>query len=485
VPGAAALWKPLFAFFLASGTRMAAPLDDELRQENERLRRRVADLEAQLQDLTRRLEEALRAGKRQAAPFRKGPPKPDPKAPGRKSGDAHGRHGHRLPPPGDQVQETHEAALPAACPSCGGGVAETGVVSQYQAEIPRRPIARRFRVHVGRCLRCGKRVQGRHPLQTSDALGAAASQVGPDAQAAAALLNKQAGLSHAKVAAVFRALFGLGLTRGASAQIGLRAAARLAPAQQAILQEVRGSEQLKVDETGWRIGGHPAWLHAWVGDRATGYVIDPQRSADALERVIGRDWDGVLVHDGWASYDRFAEAIHQQCVAHVLVRARELLAAATRGAVRFPRQVLGLFTEALGLRNGYRTGAVPAEALWAARDALDDRLLDLVARPRAVPAYRRLASHLGRHAECWFSFLTEPSVPATNWEAEQAIRPAVVNRKVWGGNRTAAGAAAQGVLMSVIETCRRQARSAVDFVSEALRAFGNRDLPQPMLLPTR
>src|SRR5262249_10864160 len=176
-------------------------------------------------------------------------------------------------------------------------------------------------------------IQGRHPLQTSDALGAAASQVGPDAQAAAVLLNKQAGLSHAKVAAVFRALFGLDLTRGASAQIGLRAALRLWPAHQAVLQAARDRGQVKVDATGWRIGGHPAWLHAWVGDRATGYAIDPHRSAAALERVIGRDWEGVLVHDGFASYDRFAAAVHQQCVAHVLVRARELLATATRGAV--------------------------------------------------------------------------------------------------------------------------------------------------------
>jgi len=464
---------------------MASPPDDELWHENQQLRRRVADLEARLQDLTRRLEEALRAGKRQAAPFRKGPPKANPKTPGRKAGAAHGRHGHRAPPPADQVQETHEAALPDACPDCGGGVAETGVVTQYQTEIPRRPVYRQFHVRLGQCRQCGKRIQGRHPLQTSDALGAAASQVGPDAQAAAVLLNKQAGLSHAKVAAVFRALFGLGLTRGASAQMGQRAATRLAPTHQAILQELRVSEQLKVDETGWRIGGHPAWLHAWVGDQATGYVIDPKRGAAALERVIGRDWGGVLVHDGFASYGRFAEAIHQQCVAHVLVRARELLAAATRGAVRFPRQVLGLFTEALDLRNRYRAGAVPVEALWVARDAFDERLLDLVARPRAVPAYRRLARHLWRHAESWFSFLTEPSIPATNWPAEQAIRPAVVNRKVWGGNRTTLGAWAQGVLMSVIATCGRQVRSALDFVSEALRAFGNRDLPRPALLPAR
>ena len=43
------------------------------------LLQRVAQLEARVADLTRRLEAALRAGKRQAAPFRQGPPKPDPK----------------------------------------------------------------------------------------------------------------------------------------------------------------------------------------------------------------------------------------------------------------------------------------------------------------------------------------------------------------------------------------------------------------------
>jgi transposase len=431
------------------------------------------------------LEEAVRAGKRQAAPFRKGPPKPDPKTPGRKPGDAHGQHGHRLPPPPDQIQETHEATLPDACPHCGGRVAATAAVEQFQTEIPRQPILRRFRIPVGHCQRCGRRVQGRHRLQTSDALGAAASQLGPDAQAAAVLLNKQAGLSHGKVAACFRALFGIKVTRGASAQVGGRVATRLGPAHQALLQDLRDSGQLKVDETGWRVGGHPAWLHAWVGERATGYAIDPQRSAAALERVIGIDWAGVLVHDGWASYDRFTEAIHQQCLAHVLRRARELLTVATRGAVRFPRQVIALVTAAIHLNNQCQAGTVPVEAVRAARDAFDERLLDLAARPRAVPAYQALAGHLLRYAESWFSFLTEPSIPATNWPAEQAIRPAVVNRKVWGGNRTTAGAAAQGVLMSVIETCRRQTRSALDFVSETLRAFGNRLLHRPVLLLPR
>jgi transposase len=445
----------------------------------------VAALRAQVADLTRRLEEALRAGQRQAAPFRKGPPKPDPKPPGRKAGDAHGEHAHRPPPPPDAVSECHDAPLPNACPHCRGELVETAVADQYQTDIPRQPIVRRFRVHVGHCRGCGRRVQGRHELQTSDALGAAASQFGPAAQAAAVLLNKTAGLSHGKVAALFDALFGITLSRAASARIGLRTAARLEPDYQAILADVRESEQLSADETGWRIGGWPAWLHDWVGDRATAYAIDPQRSAAVLERVIGGDWGGILSHDGFASYERFAEAVHQQCLAHVLRRARAMLATATRGAVRFPRQVIGLFTEAIQLRNRHLRGAVSADALAAARDRFDDRLLALTERPRTDPANERLAQHLWRHSHEWFPFLTDPAIEPTNWKAEQALRPAVVNRKVWGGNRTAAGAYAQGVLMSVLETGRRQGQAMVDYLSAVVRAFGNRLMPTPALLPGR
>jgi len=102
-----------------------------------------------------------------------------------------------------------------------------------------------------------------------------------------------------------------------------------------------------------------------------------------------------------------------------------------------------------------------------------------------VKAYATLSKHLRRHLEQWFTFVFDPSVEPTNWKAEQAIRPAVVNRKVWGGNRTGAGAGAQQVLMSVFETCRRHTRSVLDFVSANLRAWGNRLLPTPTLLTAR
>jgi transposase len=446
--------------------------------------KRLAELEARVAELTRKLDEATRAAKRQAAPFRKAPPKPNPKTPGRKPGDAHGAHAHRPAPP-DPPSECLHAPLPDACPHCSGPLIQTSTADQFQTEIPRQPLIRKFTVHIGHCTTCGRPARGRHPLQTSDALGAAASQIGPDAQAAVALLHTQAGLSHGKVAAVFQALFGITLSRGASAQINGRVGRRLEGDYQLVLEEVRQSESIAADETGWRVGGQSAWLHVWVGERASAYAIDSQRGADALERVIGADWSGILSHDGFASYDRFGGAIHQSCLAHVLRRVRELLSRATRGAVRFPRQVIALLTEAIHERNTGAWVSWPDAQRDRRRAEFDDRLLALVSRRRGVPEYATLSKHLRNHLEQWFAFVFDPRVEPTNWKAEQAIRPAVVNRKVWGGNRTRAGADTQQALMSVFETCRRHARSVLDHVSLTLRAFGNRLLQRPQLLPQR
>ena len=150
----------------------------------ESLQRRVHDLQAENVRLRRELDAALRAGKRQAGPFAKGQPKATPKKPGRKAGKDYGTKAHRQPPSPEQIGEVHEAHLPHACPDCGGPLDETRVAQQYQVEIPRKPIDRQFNVHVGQCRQCHRRVQGRRPLQTSDALGAAAAQLGLDARAA-------------------------------------------------------------------------------------------------------------------------------------------------------------------------------------------------------------------------------------------------------------------------------------------------------------
>jgi transposase len=54
-------------------------------------------------------------------------------------------------------------------------------------------------------------------LQTSDALGAAAAQLGPDTQAAIIEVNKQGGMPHGKVTRFLESLFGIRLSRSGSA----------------------------------------------------------------------------------------------------------------------------------------------------------------------------------------------------------------------------------------------------------------------------
>jgi transposase len=431
------------------------------------LQRRVAELEAQVARLAAQLEELRRAGKRQAAPFAKGPPKPQPKKPGRKPGQDYGSKAQRPPP--ESIDEIYEAPLPDACPDCGGPIDEARVAQQYQTEIPRRPIQRQFKVHIGFCRRCGQRLQGRHALQTSDALGAAASQLGPDAQAAVVELNKQAGVPHGKVHRLFGSLYGIKLSRGGSAHVVLRAARRCQSIYASICQAVGQSAWVVPDETGWRVGGHNAWLHGLVSEQATAYVIDSTRSGDVAERILGLDYAGIMIHDGWSPYDNFLRAQHQQCLGHLLRRCHEMLETATRGAVCFPRYVSGLLHAALDLRDRHRAGDVSDHGLAVARGRLANELAEIVFPTKSNATNERLAKHLRNHFEQLFTFLRIPGLDAVNWRAEQAMRFGVILRKVWGGSRTWVGAGAQAVLMSVWRTCWQQGRSAIDFLSQLLR----------------
>jgi transposase len=433
------------------------------------LQRRVHDLQAEIERLRRQLDAALRAGKRQAGPFAKGQPKANPKKPGRKPGKDYGPKAHRQPPSPEQIDEIHEAPLPEVCPRCGSPVDETHIAQQYQVEIPRKPIHRQFNIHVGQCRQCHRRVQGRHPLQTSDAVGAAAAQLGPDAQAAVVELNKQCGMSHGKVSRCLESLFGISLSRGGSVHTVLRAASRCEPAYEGIRQSVGQSEWVVPDETGWRVGGRPAWLHALVGPEATAYVLDPTRSGAVAEAVLGLDYDGTLIHDGWSPYDQFESARHQQCLNHLLRRADEMAATATRGAVCFPRRVAELLRAGLDLRDRHAAGEISRHGLAVARGRLENQLSGLVFPPKTNAANERLAQHLWAHRDDLFASLRQPGLDATNWRAELAIRFGVILRKVWGGNRTWPGARAQSVLMSVWQTCWQQGRSALDYLSQLRR----------------
>ena len=195
---------------------------DRAERQIEKQLREIERLERENERLRKELELALRAGKRQAAPHSRGRLKAKPKRPGRKPGRNYGKQACRPTP--SRVDETVRVPLPEQCAHCGGGVEFQCTTAQYQEEIVRRTIVRRFDIDLGKCRDCGRRVQGRHPLQTSDAVEVGAVQLGPEALALAAILNKQMGLSLGHTQQVLAYGFGLKVSCG-----GLyRALARLA-----------------------------------------------------------------------------------------------------------------------------------------------------------------------------------------------------------------------------------------------------------------
>ena len=231
------------------------------------------------------------------------------------------------------------------------------------------------------------------------------------------------------------------------------------------------------DETGWkarpeprRIGGRLHCLWDFVTDLFTRYVIRPSRGVDVLAEVLGLDYAGRMTHDGGAPYDKFLHAAHQPCLQPPLRRAKEIIEQLGGKRSRFAAPVKPWIVHALGLGDRRGHGNLGDHGYRMPRGPLEKGLHRLLAlRPRG-PACRTFRNHRHKHRGQLLTFLYEEDLEATNWPAEPAIRPAVLNRKVFGGHRTRTGAHALEVLASFFATCRQNAIDALTLLSNLLRA---------------
>lgn len=354
------------------------------REEGGQARRRIEQLEKENQRLEEEnkrlrneLEGAQRAAKRQAAPFSRGKLKSHPKSPGRKSGKAYGEH-HRRPIP-DHVDEQITVAVPEKCPKCGGALTVERIEAQYQEEIVRRTLIRRFDIPICRCVECGKRVQGRHRLQSSDAIGAAAVQVGPEALTLGVLMNKAQGLPHGDAAAILKQGFHLQMSRSGICRALQRVARKAEATWHALRDAARRSPLAHMDETGWKVEAQLHWLWAVVTEQITYCQILPGRGFAEAAAILGAEYAGWLIHDGLQIYYKFLKAAHQSCAAHLIRRCRDLIQVSTPTAARFPRAVQEILEQGLTLRDRYLAQKITLHGLWTATGRLEaelDRLLD-------------------------------------------------------------------------------------------------------------
>jgi transposase len=314
-------------------------------------------------------------------------------------------------------------------------------------------------------------------------VGSAASQLGPRALALATQLNKGLGLPYGKTATVLQQAFGLQVSRGGLCQALARVARKAEPTYHALVEKIRSSPSVTPDETGWRVEGKLWWMWAFSTPQITVYAIEPGRGFEQAALVLGADFAGFLVRDGWSIYRQFTHALHQTCLSHLLRRCREMILVAGSGETEFPRTIETILQQSLQLRDRRAQGQISEHGVAVARGRLEARLDQTLQRRYRSPRNRRLANHLLRERDALFTFLSCPGLEATNWRAEQAIRPMVVTRKVWGGNRTSRGAHTQGILVSILHTCRQQLRSASSILQKLICA--PRPKPLDLTVSTR
>ncbi len=258
------------------------------------------------------------------------------------------------------------------------------------------------------------------------------------------------------------------VTPGGLAQVLHRAARDAAPSYTALCEQVREAPIVTPDETGWRVGGERHWLWVFTTPDTTVYAICPGRGFDDALTVLGADFNGVLIRDGWAPYRCFDEALHQTCLAHLLRRCKYLRD--DHPDSTWAVQVEAVLQAGLALRDRRDDGALTDHGLASVRGRLLARLSRLIDAPPPLADAERFAAHLDTEFAAVFAFLWDPSVDATNWRAEQAIRPAVVTRKVCGGNRTRHGADTQQVLASVVRTAHQRDLDLAPLIATMLRA---------------
>jgi transposase len=458
---------------LDEARRQAAGENPDLRATMAELEQRVIELTAQNQALQDQLDESQRQAARQAAPFRRRDSQKLPESQRKRPGRPKGHPGVYRPVPA-QVDEHIEVPLPA-CPHCGGAVEGVEPIEQFIEEIPPvRPRVTYLVTYRGVCPHCGE-VHSTHPLKSSDATGAAATQLGPRAQALAATLNKQHGLTMRTTCRVLDQFAGLHLSPGGLAQLVQRVAHKAEAPYAALIVDVRAAAAVFVDETSWYVGAPGSWLWVFTTSTATIYRVESSRGRDVVTDTLGEDFTGVLVSDCLASYENIPYRT-QKCIAHHLKAIAEARKRPDTADTRYLDRWRLFFQTVIGI---YRARPhMSAEEFAERRRHLETWLDRLLATPRTGVGDVAIQNRIGKRRGSILTCLYEPAAEPTNNRAERDLRPAVIARKVSCGNKTEAGRRSFEVLRSVATSCWKRGHDVVSYIA-GLLPFGARADPVP------
>ncbi|NJN57888.1 MAG: IS66 family transposase [Leptolyngbyaceae cyanobacterium SL_5_9] len=372
------------------------------------------------------------------------------------------------PPPDAAPSDEQVEVRLAVCPDCGHELEESQgrVIEQTILELPVVvPRVIRLKTYRYECPGCEHTVSSHHPLQVSTATGAAGTQLGPRALAIATALNKDFKLPLRKSCQVLERCFGLPLSPGGLSQAMERVAKRLEGQYAQSLVELRQSEVVYSDETGW----YTLWV--FTNQETTYYRIVNQRTRETARSIIGENFAGVLVSDCLSIYDDL-NPIQQKCYAHHLKALSVALKTLEGKGSAYLLELRALLHSAQLLKPMGQDLAPQQVEQW--RQFLEKRVDELLAQPRGQPdnlqrqQEEKIRQRLAKQRDHLFTFLDYEVVEATNNRAERQLRPAVISRKISCGNKTEQGANTWAILASLAATAAQKGDSFIDQVAQAM-----------------
>ncbi|NHN66190.1 IS66 family transposase [Haloarcula sp. JP-Z28] len=373
--------------------------------------------------------------------------------PGRK--DGHEPEWRSTADPDEEVEVTRDC-----CPECGQHFDESvGVSPRLVEEIPdpQPPELTQYNRHCYQCDSCGTETVATHPDCPDE------GQFGVNVIAQSALSRYDYRLPYRKIADRFEQLHGLELS-GATAWHATERAARAGRCEyEQICRQIQQADVVHIDETGIKRDGEQAWIWTFTTENHTLYAVRESRGSDVPAEVLGEDFAGTVICDGWTAYPAFSDNL-QRCWAHILREAEDAAEKQPEGEPIYD-SLKQLYVALQTRLESDLTTRERAELQRVARRELESLI------ERSVPD-GPVATLLGKiegGLDHWLTFVGEPAVSPTNNAAENALREPVVLRKLIGTLRNDRGMFVHETVLSLLATWRQQGRNPYDELKRVSR----------------
>ena len=361
----------------------------------------------------------------------------------------------------EQIDRVVEQTL-QHCPDCHHQLSQSQEIIEYIQEdiIPAQPQVTLFKKHRYWCQDCRKLVSA----------GYAAEEVphgylGPNVLIQTLILKYHHGLPFNKIQELFESLCHFKVSQGALAQALQRISQWLNVEVEQILEAVRASPHIHMDETGWKVSGANHWLWAAVNGRLAYYRIAHSRGAKIPKSILPKDYSGVLVTDFYAAYNGLPGK-KQKCLVHLMREMHSLyLKDSSQAFAEAHRKLKRIIGDALRLKDlrPEMAAVVYERRFWR----LKQRLFVWSSKPYRNKHLVRLSKRFLSHWLHLLTFLERPDISFNNNLAERMIRHHVILRNRSFQNRSQKGAYAHEVLMSLLHTLQLQGKEVVSSLKTA------------------